>query len=769
MKRRNFVSLLLSIFFSPLDSLVQRFLRGKDSMFGSIVKGGDFLTNTGRKPFEMFETQRLHPDYITTLPEVEYFLLGNGEIMSAIQFCPSENVDISSDPSSATFCGLTFWDAGRFVRKWSTFLYHPEKGFSNTMLTVKFNGEFFTLTRKNFKSIGYEHNAVIPTVLLCWGIDGKFEVEERFFVPLSGKYLFRKIKIKNKTELSVSLALRLQLYPNFGLFDEIYTDEKDKSAVAKGWNVIKLSCIPEKGVKVKTSGRYDIWAEMETLGAFSEKEAIFVYLIDNSTESHSIKTVNSKFPALIVKSEDYWRNKTQLKTDNEILNHLFMVSRNNLKATVSKSGKRDSGIWQYNMEWVRDDSMFLIGLIMCGFIDEAKVMLEKLLGKFVGPEGQTIESSRWFGYELTELDQNGQLLYALWTYTCWTSDLRFVKRYWNKIKLVAEFPIKDVFWDKTSKLLKNKREFWERTDAFGVEEGYELAYQFWVSLGLKKAAELANKIKKFEIAKRWLDISEEIKNSMLNHPKFKLIEDGHIIKRRKTNGEWQRYLIPPNRKHMPNRSPIAIEEKPSAEPDASEVLPIVYNFVEAKSELAMKTLDWVEKLWNQRWDYGGYERYDSSSEPEPPGPWPFASLFIAKANHEAGNYDKVWKVLNWLYNINGGKSGAWFEYYPIEQLTPPLPPIGLIGWTWAEIVSFFIHHMLGIRPELEKLVIKPKLLPDVNFAECRLNVRDMKIYLFVERAEKIQAFVNDEPVKIINESITIPYIKGELKINFNVL
>ncbi|CUS98256.1 hypothetical protein JGI22_00348 [Candidatus Kryptobacter tengchongensis] len=765
MKRRNFI---LSLFL-PLIQINRQFLREKNLIFSSIVSEEDFLIKTNREPFEIFETQRLHPDYITTLPKVEYFLLGNGEIMVAIQFCPCESVSTYSGDSSATFFGLTFWNAERFVRKWTTFLYHPERGFANTGLTVKFNGEFFNLTQKNFKSIGYEYNAIVPTVLLCWGMDEKFEVEERFFVPLNGKYLFRKIKIKNKTERTVSLALRLQLYPNFGLFDEIYTDGKNKFVVAKGWNVIKLSCLPEKDVKIKTSGRYDIWAEMETLSAFSEREIIFVYLIDNLGEKSSITNLNSKFPMLMMRSENYWRNKMQFKTNNEIVNHLFLVSRNNLKATVSKSGKRDSGIWQYNMEWVRDDSMFLIGLIMCGFINEAKTMLEKLLGKFVGHEGQTIESSRWFGYEHAELDQNGQLLYALWTYACWTADFNFVRRYWEKIKLVAEFPIKDIFRDKASKLLKNKREFWERTDGFGVEEGYELAYQFWVSLGLEKAGELANKIGEFKIAEKWLSISREIKNSMLNHPKFRLIEDGHLIKRRKANGEWQRYLIPPDRKRMPYRSPIAIEEKPSAEPDTSEVLPIIYGFIEAESELATMTLDWVEKLWNQRWGYGGYERYDSSSEPQPPGPWPLASLFVARANHEAGNYERVWKVLNWLYNINGGKSGAWFEYYSTEQLTPPLPPVGFIGWTWSEIISLLVHHMLGFRPEIEKLRIKPKLLPNVNFAECHLNVRNMKVHLFIERSEKNQASVNGKPIDIIDNGITIPYTKGELKINFKVV
>ena len=34
--------------------------------------------------------------------------------------------------------------------------------------------------------------------------------------------------------------------------------------------------------------------------------------------------------------------------------------------------------------------------------------------------------------------------------------------------------------------------------------------------------------------------------------------------------------------------------------------------------------------WNQAWTDGGYGRYHTSSEPDSPGPWPFASLFVAR-------------------------------------------------------------------------------------------------------------------------------------------
>ncbi len=749
MKRREFLTLCCGITF--YEYINNKFTGLSDNKTSKLAVDDQKSFADNELPFYKFDTQRIHTDYITTLPGVEYFIIGNGEIISSVQFCSDRN-------SGASFFGLTIWDAERFVRKWSTFLYHPERGFENTKLTVLFNGQYYQLNRENFEEISWDFQSGIPIVKLKWG-DEKFNVIEKFFTPRNGKILFRAIEIRNKLQEPAEVSLRLQLYPNFGLFDEIFTSESEKAVYARGWATMKLQTLHKSA---RVSGRYDLWVDLNRIDKMAE--VVYVYSLDGDDKILKKKS----FSQFVDETSKFWGEKNKFKSDNEVLNHLFNVSANGLKSTVSKTGKRDSGIWQYNMEWVRDDSMFVLGLLMCGFFEEAKIMLAKLLGRFVGPEGQTVESSRWFGYELTELDQNGQLLYALWSYVCWTGDFELVKKFWDKVKLVAEFPLKDVFWDKNSKLLKNKREFWERTDAFGVEDGYELAYQFWVSLGLAKASELAEKAGEVRLAQKWLSASNEIKNSMLNHPVFRLIEDGHFIKRRNLNGQWQRYFIPPDRRRMPPNSPIAVEDKPSSESDTSEVLPIIYGFVDADSQISLKTLEWVEKLFNQRWSYGGYERYDSSSEPQPPGPWPFASLFVARACMETKNYDKVWRVLNWLYSINGGKSGGWFEYYSVEQLTPPLPPVGIIGWTWAEMIALFIYHILGFRPEMENLTIKPNLISDVDSIHSTIRVRNTFVDLDIERGEKTVAFVDGEEVNLKNGQLIVPYFSKRVKIKFVV-
>ena len=83
------------------------------------------------------------------------------------------------------------------------------------------------------------------------------------------------------------------------------------------------------------------------------------------------------------------------------------------------------------------------------------------------------------------------MMFAVWNYVCWTGDRTLLRKYWPKIRLCGDFPISGYFLEPSNHLVHNKREFWERSDAHGIEDGFELAYQFWVSFGLAKGAALA--------------------------------------------------------------------------------------------------------------------------------------------------------------------------------------------------------------------------------------------------------------------------------------
>ncbi len=684
--------------------------------------------------------QRLHQDFSTYAPGVEYFLLGNGDLQAVLQYVPDRSGD-----RPQTFLGLTLMDAERFARKWSTLLFHPENGFQRTMLVISIDAQGYAATPETLSSIGWKYTSGVPSVSLVWKAGGCV-VEEEFVPSAEGAILFREVTLENRGANPAKAGMYVPLVPSFALFDEIGPD--GSTIRGHGFADIRLQCLD---ASPSTSGRYDMNLSLGAIPAGRRKSVRLAYTLRGDEKLLPGKSAGGFRQDL----EAYWSTKHLPDLGNAELNHLYAVSRTGLKAHVARSGKRDSGYWMYNMEWVRDDVMVAMAMVQAGFHDEARTLFSKLLKGSVGPDGRTIESSRWFGYDYTELDQNGELLYGLWMYLSWTGDQDLIRESWEKIRLVADFVLQPVFWNKTVNMVRNKREFWERSDSFGVQDGYELAYQVWVYLGLERAATMATHFGDIENGARWRRSARAMLKTMLGDPHFKLLEDGHFIKRRTVSGEWQRYMIPPNRKGMPPGSPIATEEKPECEPESAEAFPIIHGLVDARGPVAGATLAWIEKLWNQRWDFGGYSRYNVSSEPDPPAPWPLVGVLMAQAYAEAGNSEKVWRVVHWLNTIHGGKSGGWFERYG-PSITPPAPPVCVIGWTWAEIVTLVVRHLMGVRPGIRDLVITPHLLDGVNEMRGTPVVQGSPVDLTVRRAAKgAYAVVNGSRRETMNGSLRI--------------
>ncbi|HMK38734.1 MAG TPA: hypothetical protein VK569_05295, partial [Bacteroidota bacterium] len=614
--------------------------------------------------------QRLHPDFVTYQPGMEYFYLGNGDIQGAVQFSPGEGEE--------SFIGFTLMDPENFCRKWSTFLFSPERGFTNTRLGVVVDnaGESgaskagmypgvrgFSVARDNFVSIAWEYPEGVPVVALAWNA-GECAVREEFFVPREGALLFRRVTIENRSAAPLSLKLSLSLYANFGLFTDIRTDEKSRMARADGLASMSLFSLDPRA---SVYGRYDVRADIGRIDPGKRAESVYVYAIKQG-EQYLRK---HPFPGLWKETAAEWAGRNRFETGNALIDRLYAVSRTELRSVISRSGRMDAGTWMYNMEWLGDHAMASEALLRSGFVNEAKLLLEKNLRDSIGPDGRTVESGRFFGYDYTEIVQNGIMLFAVWNYVCWTGDTRLLRKYWPKIRLCGDFPLEKYFLDPKTHLVHNKREFWERSDSHGIEDGFELAYQFWVSYGLGKGAALARLAGDPAAGERWEAASGAMRETILNDPVFRFIEDGHLIKRRTRDGRWQKEAVPPDRGKLPAGSPIAVEEHSFLDPDTITVLPILFEMVPPGSPLASATLRWVDTLWNQRWEGGGYPRYNVSGEDNPPAPWPLASMLVARASAAAGEYDRLWRILEWLDGL-AGRSGSWFERCA-QSITPPMP------------------------------------------------------------------------------------------------
>ena len=700
--------------------------------------------------------QALHPDFITFVPGIEYFYLGNGEIQGAVQYSPLEK--------RTSFIGFTMSNPEVFCRKWSTYLYHPERGFANTRVGITIDDRAagpdnasgmyhgvrgYKVAPESFASVRWKFPESVPVVSLQWRA-GLCPVEEEFFVPWEGAVLFRRVTVRNDTDHRLGVSVNLSQYPNFGLFDDIRVREEDRAAHAKGLAQMRLAIIDRPST---VAGRYDVHADLGSIAPGESARATYMYSINGGEAILSRKP----FAQLWGETVEYWKTQSSFRSGNADADELFNIAHGCLRSIISRSGKMDGGTWMYNMEWLGDHLLAMEGLLRCGNVPLAKVMLENNLKRYVGPDGRTIESGRWFGYEFTELNQNGLLLYAAWVYYCWTGDLETLTAYWPTIRLCGDFPLLSHFLHPETGMVHNKREFWERSDTHGVKDGYELAYQFWVSFGLARGAELARKVGDGETADRWLSAAARMKGTALEDPRFHLIEDGHLIKRRTVEGEWQRYFIPPDRNSVPAGSPLATLPRPDAEPDVITVYPIMFDWVDPRSPLAAKTLAWVEPLWNHAWTMGGYSRYNSRSEDNPAAPWPLASMLVARAYAEAGDTEKAWRVVEWLRGIHGGLSGGWFERYG-QSITPPMPPVGVVGWIWYELIALYIHHFAGFRPEADRILIRPSLpakLPEIVTTQL---VRRARVNLTVRRsAKKQRATVN---------GMEVPFAGGRLELDY---
>jgi hypothetical protein len=234
---------------------------------------------------------------------------------------------------------------------------------------------------------------------------------------------------------------------------------------------------------------------------------------------------------------------------------------------------------------------------------------------------------------------------------------------------------------------------------------------------------------------RWRKEASLILQAVLRHPTRALVADGHLIKRRNVTGEVADLVA--NRLHGNPDVPFETEKNNRLNPDASVAVPIALGLVDPHSPLAQKTLDHIEAIWNQRWFGGGYERYNSSSQVDTPGPWPFATCFILRALHEAGRFDKSRRALEWLNSVQGGRTGFWFEEVPTVWSNTKY--CGIIPWTSGELALFAVRHVLGVRFEGVRVVVKPALYPHSAAVSADLRFRQGRMKLRIEGSGKIKS------------------------------
>ncbi len=620
----------------------------------------------------------------TRLDGVDYFFLGNGLIQAAVQ--------VTAAPG-ATPVGLLVMDPDRFGPKRAALTFDPERGLAGTAVSLAAGGRAFAARGPSVRA-RWLSGSVDPRVEIDWR-SGGYRVRELLFCPdARSARLLRRVTV---------------------------------SRAGPGPNKVRL----ETGFKGRRAA-----ADL-SLRAGRPGSAVFEYRLIRRGNRPFLSVRSIDDPGESAGTADYWGETASFRSSDPLLDRFFRAAKFQLRAAVSAAGRLDGGIWQYNLEWVRDQAFIALAMAMTGQAGPARTMFSRLLDEFVDEAGATMDSSRFRPWQESEFDQNGVLLFALGAYLDWTGDRELLERHWRTIERVADFPLRAEFRHGPSGLLANRREYWERHGAHGLRTGLELAHQLFVALGLQSAGRMAAVLgrSRERQAARWLAAAEALREAMLRSRDFSLIASGTFIKRRGLDGRVQRDIRPGKGSDLPRQAPLFEPGRHLLDPDTSAVLPVAWEFVDPGGRLARATLGSMKTLWNQRWRGGGYGRYNVTSEPDSPGPWPFASLFVARAALEAGDGAGARRVLDWLGRVPGSRAAAWFEFYGPRPV-PPYPQVGIIPWTWAEMVFLFVHHMLGVRPFERSLRIRPRLLPGVDRMEAVVPVRDGRLELAVRRARR---------------------------------
>ncbi len=650
-----------------------------------------------------------HPDVKTFLKNVSYFFIGNGSVQAAVQYSPG---------GEGSPLGLLIMDPEKLKPKRGALTLDREAGIAKTMLSLIIDGKSDDYRYRDIY-VAWDKTRDFPVIKACWRY-GKLLVEERFYCKdMTSPEIIREITIINKHI------------------------EKMKFSVLTGL----LNLDIKKDVEIAP---YDIF-ELELL-----------YTLAAEKNEVSLDIAGKKRP--LTEQLDYWSRTAKITTGSDLLDHYFRSSSIQLGSVISNKGKVDASIWQYNREWVRDHSFMVLGLLMAGHHEKAYTVLDRLLAEFVTDDGACQDSSEFRTPDEVELDQNGLLLYTLKKYVLWTDDIKIISKHWDKIYAVAEFPLKNVFRHQPSGMFYNRREYWERHKAYGIDAGLELAYQFFNVLGLQAAAFLARKMSRDEEAVRWLEFSETLKNSMLKDEKYNFVDERGFIKRRSPDSSIQETINIREEADLPEGIPLKRDIEHFLNPDSSCVYPIVYGLEPPDSEIASATMNSMEELWNQDWEIGGYGRYNFTSEADSSGPWPIASLFIARAYLDIGDYDKVWRVLDWLNTVPGSLSGSWFECY-CDRISPPYAQLGIIPWTWAEMIMLFVNHILGIRPEEDGIHFSPVILPKLSRinSSIRIGSRKMQMDIKTDSCIVTPCFQCNIPfTKISEREIVLPYSKNDI-------
>jgi hypothetical protein len=661
----------------------------------------------------------------------EYFILRSGRAQMLLQ---ADRADLGP---AFTWMLFDAQDAKQSARKERAFNFVPKEGLGSSALEVVLGGFPFTALGHRTETRWVVEQG-IPAVEAVWWAGG-VRVTERISALEADGAFRRQVRLEGAHLAgNEALLLRLRL-PQPGVQQEgnVLLRDGGKARMA-------LCMADATPAKVDaTSALLEIGPVAISPGGSATVETLLLAQVPIGERTQFVARANQlaasgKAPVLMDTAR-FWAAVSSISTRDRTVQEIFDKARFGLVALIGPDGTMDGGLLQYGGQWVRDSSNTALGALHAGHFETARNVLQHILTKMISQDGVTMIAESFETPDREQFDQAGELLHLLRCYRDWTGDDSLIREHRDLLLKVVERPLQPQFRDDTG-MVHNRREFWERA----FEDAYELAYQTYVILALREAAELSPALGAEDRVARWRTEADRVQQAMISHPSRALVRDGRLIKRRNVTG-----AVADDTAGFPGFAPDVPEKTERAHrlmPDASMALPIALGIVPARSELARRTLEDLEGLWNTRWSDGGYDRYHTSGQPDQPGPWPFATAFILRAEHDAGNFDHSRRALEWLNTCQGGRAGLWFEEIPSNRSQSPF--CGLICWTSGEMALFVVRHYLGVNFEHGALAIRPALYPGSPPVHADLRYRQGRLRLEVSGSGPIKsAWVNGSKIK----------------------
>lgn len=643
----------------------------------------------------------------------EYFVLRSGRTQMIVQ---ADRADLGP---AFTYLLFDAQNARQSARKTGACNWVAGEGVGASALEVVLGGFPFTALGHRTETCWGAFNGITPYVKATWWAGG-IRVNEYLVAIVGADAFYRLIELEGAHLAGrESVLLRLRVPPGESVREGSFLLHAGSNAR------LGLAVLEEAPVQIRpehhcleigplTVGPRD-WLRIPTLLAAQIPKGDAAEF-----RRRSEAIAGELLSGGLGGTGSYWERVARIRTADRTVAALFDKARFGLPGMIAEDGTMDAGIFEYGAQWVRDTSNTAIGAIHAGHFESARAALVRMLTQMVNREGATMIANTFEKPELEQFDQMGELLHVLKAYRDWTGDDALVREHRELLLALIERPLHPQFRDETG-MVHNRREFWERTFA----DAYELAYQTYVILGLRDAAALAPSLGAEDRVQRWRAEADRMLQAVLSHPAKSLVHDGRLIKRRNLTGEVAD--DPAGFKGFAPDVPLTTEQHHRLLPDASMALPLALGVIEARSPVARRTLDCLEELWNTRWSDGGYDRYHTSGQPDQPGPWPFATTFILRAQHEAGQWERSRRSLEWLNTMAGGRTGAWFEEIPSVRSVSKTS--GLVCWTSGEVALFVVRHYLGVRFEGDQLVVRPALYPDSPPVSADLRFRRGRLQL----------------------------------------